>query len=128
MIRRTSYTNTLRMDTKVKAVQDWDFWLRLSECCQFLYLHEVIANYHVHDDMMTIQQNNLMRANRIIVQKYAIKRPRFQRFIIATKSTNLHPVRCQYCRCTIKYGRGTIFPTESPTCCPLSFYNLVLLI
>ncbi len=78
MIRRTPQTSPLRMENDLRMIEDYDYWLKLSEICPFLYIDTVLAHYHIHETMGTATESENMRRKRLIVQRHAIARPRFQ--------------------------------------------------
>ncbi len=86
MVRRTAQTSALRMDTYLKTLEDYEYWLQLSEMCHFLYLDVILAHYHMHDSMTTIVESELMRRNRTLIQRRAIARPRFQQLTPAQQA------------------------------------------
>ena len=79
MFRRTAATTAIRMDESLRTLEDYDFWLKLACISRFLYLDTSLANYHVHDVMTTLTDNDAMRHSRILVQGRGIKTPCFER-------------------------------------------------
>jgi hypothetical protein len=86
MVRRTAQISALRMENDLRMVEDYDYWLKLSEICRFLYIDVVLAHYHIHETMATIVESENMRRKRLIVQRRAIARPRFQQLTPAQQA------------------------------------------
>lgn len=78
MIRRTPEIHSLRMESDLRMVEDYDYWLKLSEVCRFLYSDTILAYYHVHANMGTATESEPMRRKRLLIQRRAMARPRFQ--------------------------------------------------
>jgi glycosyltransferase involved in cell wall biosynthesis len=77
LFRRACWEQSGDFDITLRQLEDHDFWLRMSACCQFLYLDAPLANYHQHDAMMSVTRADAMRQARLTVQRRAIEHPRF---------------------------------------------------
>jgi hypothetical protein len=101
MFRQVCLEKTGIFDVTMRRLEDHDFWLRMSSYYLFLYVDEPVANYFVHDDMMSIRFNQEMREHRLQVQRRAIEMSRFaqlspsQQARIFTDYWLAQAIRCQ---------------------------------
>jgi glycosyltransferase involved in cell wall biosynthesis len=86
LFRRACWEQSGDFDITLRQLEDHEFWLRMSTCCQFLYLDTPLANYHQHDSMISVTRADAMRQSRITVQRRAIDHPRFATLTPAEQS------------------------------------------
>jgi glycosyltransferase involved in cell wall biosynthesis len=79
MFRRACLDTTGVFDTALYGMQDYDLWLRMAEHFQFYFLDEPLAQYILHDTMMTVRQKPKMQQDHAIIRRRIYQSPAFQR-------------------------------------------------
>ncbi|MFC1668274.1 glycosyltransferase [Chlamydiota bacterium] len=69
VIKKKFIVNSLLFDSKYKASQDYDFWLRLAKKCEFYYINEVLFKYRITKDGITAKYNEIMYQDHITILK-----------------------------------------------------------
>lgn len=87
MFRKACLATTDVFDTELYGMQDYDLWLRMAEHFKFYYLDEPLAQYILHDTMMTVRQKPRMLDDHAVIQRRIYRSPAFQRLLGREQAT-----------------------------------------
>lgn len=112
LIRRC-FLNGLTFDTSLVCAEDWDLWLRLSELCQFDFVHEALVKIRVHDNNSQNDQNRMLDGELLFLNKLYLKKQLRWSYLI-------------YFRRRLHWARLTGDQLPNYTKCDKRFKNLVI--
>jgi glycosyltransferase involved in cell wall biosynthesis len=72
LIKKEVFNTIGLFDRKIKGVQDWDMWIRISQKYAFDFVPESLLKYYIHNSNITneLSLKTQMRASAVILQKY----------------------------------------------------------
>jgi glycosyltransferase involved in cell wall biosynthesis len=75
LVRKSSLDTAGNFDSRLPAREEYDLWIRLSECGKFTSVNKPLLDYNIHTNRAQISANidKFIKGNRIIHEKYADK-------------------------------------------------------
>jgi glycosyltransferase involved in cell wall biosynthesis len=71
-------------DEKLRASEDWDYWIRCAQTGKFAYLPGILAIYRRHDAEMHKDRQRMFRSGKQVIEKHF--RPNWKRYRFALAS------------------------------------------
>jgi len=70
LVRRECFDNVGFFDESLTSCQDWDMWLRISQCYEFDFVNEILARIHIHGVQISYNLESMIPGRTRMVEKY----------------------------------------------------------
>ena len=70
LLQKKVFAETGYFDENLTALEDWDLWIRVSQCYEIDFVDQPLVRYRVHSDNMSRDIVNMQRSTFAVLDKY----------------------------------------------------------
>jgi len=84
LIKKKCFEKSGLFDESLPGCQDWEMWIRIAKEYQFNFIKDPLIRYHIHNNRITMDLENKIKAKTIVINKFS------EEFVLRQKIYSQH--------------------------------------
>jgi glycosyltransferase involved in cell wall biosynthesis len=123
LTRKAGFDECGYFDTQLKAVEDYDMWLRISKKYEIIGIQQSLTNIRLHESNMSLNVKNMLYNEISVITKY---KGAVSTYVFRKRKSKIYMINADRALSCYRKGEGITYFFQGILTFPLNFYDILI--